>query len=135
MQITTVNSENPMTIYFSKHHARKMTILPAMLVAMLLINHQANAKDRVVKCQVSEYQGSCLFTPDTPNGSFSLSNSDPNKPLTETINTVTVTIIEKGLAEVSGLTADGINSRWGEAKRSTKDKACWEGEDFKVCAW
>lgn len=28
-----------------------------------------------------------------------------------------------------------MNSRWGEAKRSSQDKACWVGGDFKVCAW
>lgn len=35
---------------------------------------------------------------------------------------------------VRGLTSEGINSRWGEAKRSKKDKSCWIGEDFKICA-
>ena len=48
---------------------------------------------------------------------------------------VSVDIIEKGVAEVRGLTKDGINSRWGSAKRDLKDKACWKGDDFKVCAW
>ena len=117
------------------HHAGKMRILPAILMALLLINSQAIAKDRVVKCQVGEYKGSCLFIPDTPKGSFSLSNPVPNKPLTDTIISVSVTVIEKGVAEVRSLTADGINSRWVEARRSTEDKACWEGDSFNVCAW
>ncbi|MFI3157207.1 MAG: hypothetical protein QX199_13720 [Methylococcaceae bacterium] len=110
-----------------------MKILITLLAAALL-SSQAIA-DRVVKCQVNTYQGSCAFSPDTPKGSFSLANPDKDKPLTEDISMVSVTVIEPGVAEVSGLTAEGINSRWGEAKRSSKDKACWEGEDFKVCAW
>jgi hypothetical protein len=75
-----------------------------------------------------------LFVPDT-NGSFALLNPQKNKSLLSGITDVSVFIIEKGVAEVRGLTTDGINSRWGEAKRSTEDKACWVGEDFKVCAW
>lgn len=112
-----------------------MKILPTMLIASLLISSQAIAADRVIKCQINTYKGSCLFSPDTPKGSFSLANPNKNKPLTEAITIVSVTIIEPGFAEVSGLTTEGINSRWGEAKRSSKDKACWEGEDFTVCAW
>ncbi len=46
-----------------------------------------------------------------------------------------ISIIEKGFAKVSGLTTDGINSRWGEAKRSSQDNACWVSVDFKVCTW
>jgi len=112
-----------------------MKILIAALTASLLISSQAIAADRVVKCQVNTYKGSCLFSPDTPKGSFSLTNPDKNKPLIDNIGVVNVTIVEPGVAEVSGLTTEGSNSRWGEAKRSSKEKACWEGEDFKVCAW
>ncbi len=111
-----------------------MKILIALLAASLL-SSQALAADRVVNCQINTYKGSCLFSPDTPKGSFSLANPDKDKPLTEAIILVSVTVIEPGVAEVSALTAEGINSRWGEAKRSSKNKACWEGEDFKVCAW
>lgn len=111
-----------------------MKILITLLAAVLL-SSQALAADRVVKCQVNTYKGSCVFSPDTSKGSFSLANPDKDTPLNEGITLVSVTVTEPGVAEVSGLTAEGINSRWGEAKRSSKDKACWEGEDFKVCAW
>lgn len=111
-----------------------MKILITLLTAALL-SSQALAADRVVKCQVNTYKGSCVFSPDMPKGSFSLANPDKDKPLNEGITLISVTVTEPGVAEVSGLTAEGINSRWGEAKRSSKDKACWEGEDFKVCAW
>ena len=50
-------------------------------------------------------------------------------------NPVTVSIIEPGLAEVRGLTETGINSRWGTARQSTDDPACWDGADFQLCVW
>jgi len=108
-------------------------------MAFAFIGSQSIAADRKVKCQIDSngeptYKGSCLFLPDT-KGSFSLANPAKGKLLTGTISMVSVTVIEKGVAEVRGLTTDGVNSRWGEAKRSLKDKACWQGEDFKVCAW
>lgn len=51
-------------------------------------------------------------------------------PLLERILSVSIVEISPGTAEVSGLTQDGINSRWGEARR---DGACWAGEDFRIC--
>lgn len=97
------------------------------------------ATDRVVKCQIDSsgspsFKGKCLFMPEK-GGSFSLSNVKGVKPLTENVTNVSVSIIEKGVAEVRGLTTDGGNSRWGEARRSDKDKACWVGSDFRICAW
>jgi type 1 fimbria pilin len=116
-----------------------------LVVALLAISSHAMAKDRIVKCQIDSnnesgrvetiYKGSCSFSPEAKNGSFSLGNAKKDKPLTETIYSVNVSITEKDVAEVFGSVVGGNNSRWGEAKRSTKDKACWEGVDFKVCAW
>jgi len=47
---------------------------------------------------------------------------------------ISVTMISPGVAEVRGLTRAGINSRWGEARRSTQDRSCWTGSDFQICA-
>ena len=111
-----------------------------LILTALFLSAPSVAADRVIKCQVdssdgaASYKGMCVFSPDT-NGSFSLSNPVAGKPLLDGLSVVTVTLVSKGLAEVFGLTREGINSRWGEAKRSQTDKACWEGEDFKVCAW
>lgn len=52
------------------------------------------------------------------------------KPLLEEILSVSIVEISRGTAEVSGVTRDGINSRWGQARR---DGACWSGEDFRIC--
>jgi hypothetical protein len=126
--------------YIQQHHKeKKMKKSIPLLTVLLLISGSTIAADKIVKCQIDSageqaYKGKCLFIPDT-KGSFALANPQKNKPLFDGITDVSVFIIEKGVAEVRGLTTDGINSRWGEAKRSTEDKACWVGEDFKVCAW
>ena len=39
-----------------------------------------------------------------------------------------------GVAEVRG-DPGRINSRWGEARRSRRDRACWVGEDFSICVY
>lgn len=114
-------------------------------ITLVAISSQAMAKDSVVKCQIDGnndsgklealYKGSCVFAPYGKNGSFLLANPEKNKNLTPNVISITVDIIKKDEAEVRGLTTDGINSRWGEAKRSESNKACWEGSDFKVCAW
>ncbi len=114
-----------------------------LTITLLAVSTQLYAKDRTVKCQIDSngstgkletvYNGSCLFIPDGKNGSFSLTNPDKSKPLTDTIVAVNVSITKKGLAEVAGATTVGGSSRWGEAKKAAK--GCWEGQDFKVCAW
>ncbi|MDB5722848.1 MAG: hypothetical protein JWP15_3466 [Alphaproteobacteria bacterium] len=79
------------------------------------------------------FRGPCRFLPDK-GGSFSL---DPigRKTFSSEISTLSVFVTGPGVAEVSGLTAAGINSRWGEARRSRKDPACWEGADFRICVY
>ena len=51
------------------------------------------------------------------------------------ISDISVSLISPGVAEVRGLTPGGINSRWGEARRSRRDTACWIGEDFSICVY
>jgi|WetSurMetagenome_2_1015567.scaffolds.fasta_scaffold12063_2 hypothetical protein len=122
-----------------------MKILFLAAALLLLIGSQATAADRTIKCQidaaddegktVTVYKGMCLFSAEE-GGSFSLSNpASKDKSLYGSILVVNVYVVSNGVAEVRGLTKDGINSRWGEAKRSPKTRACWVGTDFKVCAW
>ncbi|PHR18379.1 MAG: hypothetical protein COA41_09870 [Sphingopyxis sp.] len=89
------------------------------------------------KCMITTggevLKGPCLFE-SGPNGSFSV-ETDAIPGLKNQISSISVWMIEKGTAEVRGLTKDGINSRWGEAQRSETDKACWTGSDFEVCAY
>jgi hypothetical protein len=96
------------------------------------------ARARVVDCRIEsagkvEVSGKCRFNPDE-GGSFTLENIDADKPLYGEILMVTVAIVSPGKAEVRGLTRRGVNSRWGAAVRSTRDRACWDGTDFRICA-
>ena len=106
--------------------------------AMLAIPSVSFAAGQVVKCAVesegqSTFRGKCVFFREN-GGSFTLRSANPSRTLLEGITDVSVYIVGKDMADVRGLTTDGINSRWGEAKRSKTDKACWVGSDFKVCA-
>lgn len=99
----------------------------------------AQSGSRTVSCLVESsgtptVNGKCQFTSGS-GGSFVLENADVRRSLTGPILHVTVTVVEPGVAEVRGLTKDGINSRWGQARRSQQDRGCWLGSDFKVCAW
>jgi hypothetical protein len=78
--------------------------------------------------------GPCEFLAEGKSGSFSLWARGGQGELFPGILDVSVTVVSPGVAEVRGLTAAGINSRWGAARRSTKDRACWTGTDFEICA-
>jgi hypothetical protein len=96
------------------------------------------ARGRVVDCYVEsagkiKANGKCLFTGEK-GGSFSLENVDYDRPLFGEIQVLSVSIESSGISEVRGLTSRGNNSRWGPARRSSSDSACWQGSDFKICA-
>jgi hypothetical protein len=78
------------------------------------------------------FDGGCVFEQFDGNGSFFI---EVPSGLIDGYMSISVAIIEPGIAEVRGLTPDGINSRWGEAQRSTVDAACWAGSDFTICAY
>lgn len=110
----------------------------ALIVAFTLlaaIDLSGQAMARSARCALSgavRYQGKCEFTNE--GASFSLSpmgrSSFPGG-----INPVSVAVVSPGVAEVRGLTRDGVNSRWGVARRSKRDPACWMGNDFRICAY
>lgn len=98
----------------------------------------ASSKPKEFQCRVKQqgksvYSGACSFAPEGGNGSFAI--APIGKANIAEANPITVSITEKDVAEVRGLTTAGINSRWGEAKRSTSDKACWVGSDFEICVY
>ena len=101
-------------------------------------NLVTDAQAKVARCDVSDssggsYKGPCEFSA-FEKGSFSIEPLIKGKKiLGATI--VSVWIVEPGVAEVRGLTPHGLNSRWGEARRSTSNKACWLGSDFTICVY
>lgn len=109
-----------------------------VLLAGTALAPEALAQGRVVQCLVEsggrvEFSGPCRFIPEG-GGSFSLAHQAPNRPLYGSVTTIGVHIMQPGLAEVRGLTTEGMNSRWGQAERSRQDPACWAGAEFRICA-
>jgi hypothetical protein len=95
------------------------------------------AEARPARCVVASagsatWRGPCDFVPDR-GGSFGI--RPYRGSFGDGITDISVTIMRPGVAEVRGLTGAGINSRWGTARRSSRDRACWVGEDFSVCVY
>ncbi len=98
----------------------------------------AAPKGREVRCVVEgnglpAYRGRCLFL-SGESGSFGL---EPRSARTFPggITSISLTVLSRGEGDVRGLTSDGINSRWGRASRDRRDRACWRGSDFRICAY
>jgi len=98
----------------------------------------ASAQGRTARCVVSSngsptYRGPCRFIPDG-GGRFTVTPPRGREfPSGQT--GISVSLTETGVAEVYGLTPRGPASRWGTAVRSRRDRACWNGPDFSVCAY
>jgi hypothetical protein len=112
----------------------------AVWIASFIMTQQfllGEAIARPARCVVNgagaaPYQGTCEFSAES-GGSFSIAPVGKSAFGGATVISVSVTL--PGVAEVRGLTRDGINSRWGEAERSKTDPACWIGSDFKICVY
>lgn len=112
----------------------------AVLIVSIVMMQQLLLEDAVARsarCVVvgagaPPYQGKCEFSAED-GGSFSI--TPVGKPAFGGATQISVAIVSPGVAEVRGLTRDGINSRWGEAKRAKTDPACWVGSDFKICVY
>lgn len=118
---------------------KKLGLCTSMLFCFLSVSQQIAAADRTVTCQVDEsgktlYKGKCIFTPQ-PKGSFYLSGSNLSKNVG--VAGIMVWIEQPNVAIVQGTKHMGGASTWGQAVRSTKQRACWigEGNRFKICAW
>jgi hypothetical protein len=103
-------------------------------VASLAETRAKIADCRIESGGVTKFAGKCRFMLDGDAGSFSLDSTDHQSPLYGRILTVSVSVISPGIAEVFGLTGAGNSSHWGKAERSTRERACWIGSDFKICA-
>lgn len=116
---------------------RKMVIgsVLAGFSLLAMIGASGSAMARPVRCVITgsiQYRGKCDFT--RAGASFSLAPIG-RASFPGGVNPVNVAIVSPGIAEVRGLTREGINSRWGEARRSKRDPACWDGSDFRICAY
>jgi hypothetical protein len=111
--------------------------LVLLAVAALALSSVAHSKPRTARCVIATeeapYRGPCRFIPEA-GGSFELEPLRRRLFFGE-VSSISVQITGRGEAEVRGLTTAGINSRWGTARRSRREPACWEGQDFSVCAY
>ena len=115
---------------------KKYMLLLAPLAAALPAL-PAEAAPRIARCVISAvgastWRGPCWFEAGR-GGSFDV--APQRGSFGGGVGSISVFIVRPGLAEVRGLTNRGINSRWGEARRSQRDRACWVGEDFSVCVY
>ncbi len=105
---------------------------------MVIASVASPALAKQARCAIKEaggggYTGPCTFSASA-GGSFVVTPVDGEPDLGGRL-AISVEIIEPGVADVRGLTLDGINSRWGQAIRSEEDPACWLGEDFAICVY
>lgn len=96
------------------------------------------AAPRPARCVVASageatWQGPCRFEAER-GGSFTVTPAQAGS-FAGGIQVISLTILEPDVGDVRGLTRDGINSRWGAARRSTRDRACWVGSDFSLCVY
>jgi hypothetical protein len=114
-----------------------MRMILVAACALVALSSAAHARPRPARCVIASeeapYRGPCRFIPEA-GGSFTLEPVRRRLFFGEVLS-ISVAMAGRGEAEVSGLTTSGINSRWGPAHRSRRDPACWEGQDFSVCAY
>ena len=115
------------------------TLLATTGAAVLALSGNVWAAEKQVSCLIAShdmptFQGNCLFTSEA-GGSFTLRHASGKKPVYQDAMDIRVVIVDDDNVEVFSQTKDGINSRWGNVKRSQQDKGCWVGSDFKICAW
>lgn len=112
-------------------------LFASAILALLTLSSAAHARPRVARCVISTeeapYRGPCRFTREA-GGSFGLEPVGRRHFFGEIVS-ISVEMVGRDEAEVLGLTRSGMNSRWGSARRSRRDRACWEGQDFSVCAY
>ena len=98
----------------------------------------AEAKPRKAECVIrsngaAEFRGPCLFHAGE-KGSFTIEAASKRKPFPQA-SSISLYMMAKDVGDVRGITRDGINSRWGRAIRSRRERACWNGSDFSICVY
>ena len=114
------------------------SLIAAAVISLVVAAAPVEAKPRRASCVVrsagaAAYRGPCNFLPEE-KGSFSIAPIG-RRSFQNGVSSIGVWIVSPGVAEVRGLTRDGINSRWGEARRSRRNRACWLGSDFSICVY
>ncbi len=119
-----------------------MKVSTTWAAAAALLVAAAPALAREARCDIrtsdGRYAAPCDFTLGK-GGSFSVAPVGRSDFFAHASDDPGITDIDVDVqgarAEVHGLTTDGINSRWGAARRAAKDRACWIGADFSICVY
>jgi hypothetical protein len=113
---------------------RKLAIASLLIAAGFAA---APAQAKIARCVIdsegTSYRGPCQYNV-ARGGTFTLT---PVRERTFAGGALSITVymVRPGVADVRGLTEAGVNSRWGRAVRTRRDRACWAGEDFTICAY
>ena len=115
-----------------KYHLAALALVAAAVPAAL-----ADAKPRPARCVIDaagapRWSGACGFEAER-GGSFTITPSRGS--FQNGVTSISLAIVRPGVGDVRGLTSAGVNSRWGEARRSPRDRACWIGADFSLCVY
>ena len=109
----------------------------ALTAAIALAVSAAQAKPRPARCVIDaagapRWSGPCQFEAER-GGSFTVTPARGR--FQNGVTSISLTVVSRGIGDVRGLTAAGVSSRWGEARRSPRDRACWIGADFSLCVY
>jgi hypothetical protein len=109
----------------------------ALVAAAAFPTVLADAKPRPARCVIDaagapRWSGPCTFEAER-GGSFTVTPARGR--FQNGVSSISLAIVSPGVAEVRGLTSSGVNSRWGEVRRSPRDRACWIGADFSLCVY
>lgn len=111
--------------------SNKNTVSQAASVNTVLKDGSRLAQCRVSNDYGESFEGDCLYE-SLGYESFSIMPANQDQSILGSLQ-VTVWVENDEIVEVRGLTTDGINSRWGQVRRSIEDADCWVGEDFIIC--
>lgn len=111
-----------------------MRRLQVLLFALCLLFPAIPAQAADAMCEITargeRVDGPCRYSPRR-GGSFDIAMTD-ERPMAGATS-LSLDVVSPGVAEVRGLTAFGVRSRWGEARRMAGNQACWRGTDFTIC--
>lgn len=113
--------------------------LTVATIALLATSVASEALARPARCVIMSvtgsvgFKGPCDFIPMRGNGGFSISPIGAKTFFGAMYISVGKTSLET--AEVRGLTPSGVNSRWGDYRRSKRDPACWESTGTRICVY
>ena len=113
----------------------KLSAATVLAVTALVVAQPASAKVArcAIKARVGQLNGPCTVTARR-GGSFTI---EPvrQRYLVGKFMSINVNVDRRGIGTVRAVSGRGYTARWGRAVRSKRDRACWIGQDFSVCAY